>query len=36
MNVAYDAPVPALGSVCVYCASADAANPAYLTAADAQ
>jgi uncharacterized protein (TIGR00730 family) len=40
MTVAHDAPAPAgaaapaLGSVCVYCASADAADPAYLAAAE--
>jgi uncharacterized protein (TIGR00730 family) len=34
MTGASDAPAPALGSVCVYCASADAANPAYLVAAE--
>jgi uncharacterized protein (TIGR00730 family) len=28
------APTPVLGSVCVYCASSDTANPAYLTAAE--
>jgi uncharacterized protein (TIGR00730 family) len=34
MSRADDAPAPVLGSVCVYCASADAANPAYLEAAE--
>jgi uncharacterized protein (TIGR00730 family) len=34
MSAAHDAPTPALRSVCVYCASADAADPAYLAAAE--
>jgi uncharacterized protein (TIGR00730 family) len=34
MTGAPDALSPALGSVCVYCASADAADPAYLAAAE--
>ena len=34
MSRAHDAPAPVLGSVCVYCASADAADPAYLQAAE--